>query len=58
MSLWNEPVRDLRSLATAERQGLLRLLAGMTDAEWLARAAIPGWTVKDIALHLLDDDLT
>jgi hypothetical protein len=58
MSLWDEPVRDVRPLATEERQHLLHLIAGITDEQWLAPTSAPGWTVKDTALHLLDDDLT
>lgn len=58
MSLWDEQVRDVRPLAAAEREALLHLLGGLTDEEWLAPTAAPRWTVKDIALHLLDDDLT
>jgi uncharacterized protein (TIGR03083 family) len=58
MSLWDEPVRDVRPLAVADREQLLGLLADMTSNEWLTSTAVPGWTVKDIALHLLDDDLT
>jgi uncharacterized protein (TIGR03083 family) len=58
VSLWDEPVRDLRPLATAERNDLLQFLSNLTDDEWLAPTIAPAWTVKDIALHLLDDDLT
>ncbi len=32
-------------------------LDGLTPQEWRASTAAPGWTVKDLALHLLDDDL-
>jgi uncharacterized protein (TIGR03083 family) len=58
VSLWDAPVRDVRPLATEERQRLLAFLGGLTPAEWIAPSAAPGWTVKDLALHLLDDDLT
>jgi uncharacterized protein (TIGR03083 family) len=40
-----------------ERQDLLDLLSSLSPEEWLAPSAAPGWTVKDLALHLLDDDL-
>lgn len=58
MSLWEEPVRDVRPLATVERRRLLQFLGQLTHEEWLTPTALPGWSVKDIALHLLDDDLT
>src|SRR5438128_603947 len=58
MSLWEEQVRDVRPLATDERERLLAFLADLADDEWLAPTAAPGWTVKDLALHLLDDDLS
>ena len=58
MSLWDEQVRDVRQLAVADRQRLVQFLTDLTDEEWLAPTAAPGWTVKDIALHLLDDDMT
>lgn len=58
MSLWEEPVRDLRPLAILEREKLVDFLGQLTHEEWLTPTALPGWTVKDIALHLLDDDLT
>jgi uncharacterized damage-inducible protein DinB len=58
MSLWDEPVPDVRALCAVERDMLIRFLAGVTEEEWLAPTAAPPWTVKDIALHLLDDDLT
>ena len=58
MSLWEERVRDVRPLATDERERLLAFLADLADDEWLAPTAAPGWTVKDLALHLLDDDLS
>ena len=40
-----------------ERQDLLHLLKALTREEWAMPSAAPGWSVKDLALHLLDDDL-
>ena len=57
MNLWHTPVRDVRPLLTRERVELLAFLSGLSDAEWMSTTAAPGWRVKDIALHLLDDDL-
>jgi uncharacterized protein (TIGR03083 family) len=36
---------------------LLDLLAGLAPAEWAAPTACAGWSVKDVALHLLGDDV-
>ncbi len=58
MSLWDAPVRDLRPVAVDERRRLLTFLEGLTPSEWIAASAAPGWTVQDLALHLLDDDLS
>ena len=58
VSLWDAPVRDVRPVAMDERRRLLVFLEGLIPAEWLAPSAAPGWTVQDLALHLLDDDLT
>lgn len=58
MSLWDVPVSDIRTTTTDERRRLLDFLCRLTPEEWRAPTAAPGWTVKDIALHLLDDDLT
>lgn len=56
-ALWAVPVRDLRPRVTAERHRLTALLDGLSQEQWLAPTAAGAWTVKDIALHLLDDDL-
>ena len=58
MSLWTVAARDLRPRAIAERQRLIELVEGLTPDEWLAPTAAAPWTVKDLALHVLDDDLT
>ncbi|HEX5506434.1 MAG TPA: maleylpyruvate isomerase N-terminal domain-containing protein [Thermomicrobiales bacterium] len=44
-------------LYPAERARLLALLRGLTGARWDAPTACPGWSVKDLAAHLLADDL-
>lgn len=58
MSLWAVAVRDLRPRAIAERRRLIEFVEGLSPGEWLAPTAAPSWTVKDLALHVLDDDLT
>ncbi len=40
-----------------ERTRLLELLSPLTDAQWALPTACPGWSVKDIAAHILGDDL-
>jgi uncharacterized protein (TIGR03083 family) len=51
-----EPL-DVRDLFPGERAALLDLLAGLDAAQWAAPTVCPGWSVKDVALHLLADDL-
>lgn len=57
VSLWDAQVRDVRPLVTEERARLLRFLDSLSDAEWTATTAVPGWSVRDLALHLLHADL-
>ena len=40
------------SAADEERTRLLRLLAGLTDDQWLAPTDCDGWSVRDIVAHL------
>jgi uncharacterized protein (TIGR03083 family) len=49
---------DVRGPLTAQRRRLLDLLTSLSDAQWAAPTAAPQWSVKDIALHLLDVDLS
>jgi hypothetical protein len=49
---------DVREPLTAQRTRLLNLLTALNDAQWAAPTAAPQWTVKDIALHLVDVDLS
>jgi uncharacterized protein (TIGR03083 family) len=48
---------DVVDLFPGERAALLDLLAGLGEAEWRAATACPGWSAKDVALHLLGDDV-
>ncbi len=57
MLLRDTPPVDVRPELAAERRELLHLLDSLTADEWAAPSAAPGWTVRDLALHLLDDDL-
>src|SRR5256885_5814581 len=40
-----------------ERAALLDVLGELSPREWGAATVCPGWTVKDIAAHLVGDDL-
>jgi uncharacterized protein (TIGR03083 family) len=51
------PTVDVRPLLSSERSDLLELLRSLTPDQWVCSTEVPGWRVKDIALHLLDDDL-
>jgi Mycothiol maleylpyruvate isomerase N-terminal domain len=50
-------VVDVRGPLTAQRGRLLSLLTSLNAEQWAAPTAAPAWSVKDIALHLLDVDL-
>lgn len=58
MRLDQVPVADVRGSLTAQRGRLLSLLSSLSDAQWTAPTAAPQWSVKDIALHLLNVDLS
>ncbi|MEU0038525.1 maleylpyruvate isomerase family mycothiol-dependent enzyme [Streptomyces sp. NPDC006333] len=45
---------DARPLFGPESVSLLDLLRGLRRNEW-SRAAVPGWTVRDLATHILGD---
>jgi uncharacterized protein (TIGR03083 family) len=49
---------DVRGPITTQRMRLLSLLDSLSDAQWAAPTAASSWTVKGIALHLLDVDLS
>ena len=51
-----EPVLTIH-LFPEERAALLKLLASFSAPKWELPTVCPGWSVKDIAAHLLADDL-
>jgi len=51
------PPIDVTGLFSAERHALLQLLSDLTDDQWATPTVCPGWTVKDVALHVLGVDL-
>lgn len=44
-------------LCSEERSRLIEALDSLSEAQWQLSASWPGWTVKDIAAHVLGDDL-
>jgi uncharacterized protein (TIGR03083 family) len=44
-------------LFTPMRHELLHVLRDLTNADWNRPTACPGWTVKDVALHMLGGDI-
>lgn len=48
---------DLRPLFPRERAALLELLRCLSPEEWALPTACAGWSVHDLALHLLNGDL-
>jgi uncharacterized protein (TIGR03083 family) len=50
------PIETL-SLFPGERAALLEILADLSSDEWELATACPGWSVKDVAAHLLGDDI-
>jgi uncharacterized protein (TIGR03083 family) len=51
------PPVEVLDLFPDERRNLLLLLASLTDEQWGAPTVCPGWTVQDVALHLLGVDV-
>ena len=50
------PIETL-PLYPGERSALLSLLGDLSAADWEAATVCPGWSVKDVAAHLLGDDI-
>ncbi|MFD3502952.1 maleylpyruvate isomerase family mycothiol-dependent enzyme [Streptomyces sp. NPDC058676] len=53
-SSWLGKPIDARPLFGPELASLLDLLRGLRRTEW-SRTAVPGWTVQDLAAHILGD---
>ncbi len=51
------PAIDVRAEFVAARTALVQLLRDVPDEAWTAATVCPGWTVRDVAAHLLHDDL-
>jgi uncharacterized protein (TIGR03083 family) len=48
---------EIVGLIEGERNALLDLLNGLAAGHWESRTSCPGWSVKDIAAHILGDDM-
>src|SRR6187402_1135274 len=57
MDVWAADPMDTRESFRDERRDLLDLLRSLTADAWEAPTQAGAWTVKDVALHLLDGDL-
>lgn len=51
------PRVDVAPVLREEREGLVRLLAGLSDDDWHAPTPCPAWSVHQLAVHLVHDDL-
>ncbi len=51
-----EPVQTV-DLFPAERRMLIELLESLSESEWALPTVCAGWSVKDVALHVLGDDI-
>jgi hypothetical protein len=49
------PAIDVRSTFRHERDLLIQLLKKLDEPEWAADTVCPGWSVRDVAAHLLHD---
>lgn len=49
------PPIDARPLFAVEQRLLVELLGGLAPADWARPTACPGWTVQDVAAHVLGD---
>jgi uncharacterized protein (TIGR03083 family) len=52
------PIIDTRPLFLPERESLLSLLTSLTSGKWQLPTVCQGWSVHDVALHLLWGDLS
>ena len=53
----SEDIVVVTHLFPPERASLLELLSSLGAGQWQAPTVCPGWSVKDVALHLLGGDI-
>ncbi len=51
---WGPPI-DVLPYFSKEEQALMTLLGALTDEDWTRPTTCAGWSVKDVAAHLLGD---
>lgn len=56
VGVFGEPI-DVTPLLGPEREALIDVLRRLTDEQWNRSTACPGWSVHDISLHIIGDDL-
>ncbi|WIX81421.1 maleylpyruvate isomerase family mycothiol-dependent enzyme [Amycolatopsis carbonis] len=55
-TVWGPPI-DVLPLFAREEQALVSVLTDLDAGQWAAPTACPGWTVHDVAAHILGDKL-
>jgi uncharacterized protein (TIGR03083 family) len=51
------PMLDLRPLFPIEREALVELLGSLAPEDWAKPTVCPGWNVRDVVAHVLNDYL-
>jgi hypothetical protein len=54
---WLGPAIDVRPLPTEHQAAFIDLLRGLGAHEWDRATVCPGWSVKDVAAHVLGDQV-
>lgn len=54
---WLGPAIDLRPLYAEQQTAFIELLHLLDDEEWALPTVCPGWSVKDVAAHVLGDHI-
>lgn len=58
MEIPEDPPFDVADELRSERDRLLRLLDGLDESQWGRPTRCPGWSILDLAVHLVGDDLS
>lgn len=54
---WLGPPLDVRPFFPVERAALVELLSGLDSTDWSRATGCPGWSVRDVAAHVLHDQI-
>jgi uncharacterized protein (TIGR03083 family) len=52
---WLGPAIDVRGLFASQHDAFIALLSDLRDQEWALATVCPGWSVRDVAAHVLGD---